>query len=62
MSTPATESLLLSAECTLAERPEYSQLHGDCRQTKDIPLPGASGVLLQRRCGCSCHCPRKPST
>ncbi|WP_405643226.1 hypothetical protein [Streptomyces sp. NBC_00019] len=61
MSTPATEAPSLSAECTLAELPEYSELHGDCRQTKDIPLPGFSGILLQRRCLCSCHRPSKPS-
>lgn len=54
MSTPVdTESL--SAECALAQRPEYESLHGDCRQTKDIPLPHARGVLLVRRCGCGCH-------
>lgn len=61
MSTPATEASSRSAECTLAGRPEYSQLHDDCRQTKDIPLPGTSGILLQQRCGCSCHIPQKPS-
>ncbi|OPG04733.1 hypothetical protein B1R27_24000 [Streptomyces sp. GKU 895] len=53
--TAATDTLPLSAECTLAQRPEYRRLHQDCRQTTDIPLAGYAGVLLQRRCGCTCH-------
>ncbi|MEV0642890.1 hypothetical protein AB0I77_49925 [Streptomyces sp. NPDC050619] len=55
MTAPATETSPLSAECTLAQRPEYEALHGDCRQTKDIPLPRTTGILLQPRCGCPCH-------
>ncbi|NUP19893.1 MAG: hypothetical protein HOZ81_28195 [Streptomyces sp.] len=55
MTAPETEASTLSAECTLALRPAYIRLHRDCRQTEDIPLPGGRGVLLQRRCGCSCH-------
>lgn len=55
MTAPATESAPLSAECTLASNPEYRGLHRDCRQTQDIPLPHSTGILLQRRCGCSCH-------
>jgi hypothetical protein len=45
----------LSAECAVAQRPGYGDLHDECRQTEDIPLPGATGILLVRRCGCSCH-------
>jgi hypothetical protein len=55
-----TEAPPRSAECTLAQRSEYKGLHGDCRQTKDIPLPHASGILLQHRCGCTCHRPNGP--
>jgi hypothetical protein len=55
VSAPVVEALPRSAECTLAQRPGYKGLHRDCRQTKDIPLPHASGILLQRRCGCTCH-------
>ncbi|MFG2022150.1 hypothetical protein [Streptomyces sp. NPDC048825] len=45
----------LSAECTLAQRPDYAHLHTSCRQTEDVPLPHSVGVLLVRRCGCPCH-------
>ncbi len=45
----------LSAECKVGARPGYQSLHGDCRQTKDIPLPHGRGILLQRRCACTCH-------
>jgi hypothetical protein len=55
MTAPAAEAPPLSAECGVAERPGYEGLHGDCRQTEDIPLPHGNGLLLQRRCGCSCH-------
>ncbi|MGW0755459.1 hypothetical protein ACWD1Y_02995 [Streptomyces sp. NPDC002814] len=55
MTAPAVEAPPLSAECTLAQKPEYSDLHRQCRQTKDVPLPHAGGVLLARRCGCTCH-------
>lgn len=54
-TTPETEAASLSAECALAQRPAYRGLHGDCRQTRDIPLPHARGLLLQRHCGCTCH-------
>lgn len=53
MST-ATEAEL-SAECMLAKRRGYGDLHGQCRQTKDVPLPHSYGVLLVRRCRCTCH-------
>ncbi|WP_260462377.1 hypothetical protein [Streptomyces sp. TRM72054] len=55
MAAHAAESASLSAECTLARTPGYRGLHRDCRQTQDIPLPHWTGILLQRRCGCSCH-------
>lgn len=55
MTAAATETSPQSAECSLAQRPAYEGLHRECRQTKDIPLPGATGILLQQRCGCSCH-------
>lgn len=45
----------LSAECALAQRPEYQGLHGECRQTEDVHLPHSTGLLLVRRCTCSCH-------
>jgi hypothetical protein len=45
----------MSAKCQLAKRPGYEGVHGDCRQTRDIPLPHGNGPILQRRCGCSCH-------
>lgn len=54
MSLPATDAPL-SAECTLGQRPEYEGLHGECRQTRDIPLPHSNGLLLVRRCPCPCH-------
>jgi hypothetical protein len=45
----------LSAECALAARSDYGQLHGTCRQAADVPLPHGLGMLLMRRCPCSCH-------
>ncbi len=45
----------MSAECTVAQRPEYEELHATCRQTNDVPLPHSSGLLLVRRCPCACH-------
>jgi hypothetical protein len=50
-----TETAPLSAECTLGQRPGYRDVHRECRQTKDVPLPHAIGILLVRRCGCTCH-------
>lgn len=55
MTAPTADTAPLSPECVLAQRPGYQGAHDDCRQTTDIPLPHASGILLQRRCGCSCH-------
>lgn len=45
----------LSAECQVGQQPGYGDLHDMCRDTKDIPLPYGGGLLLQRRCGCTCH-------
>jgi len=45
----------LSAECTLARQPGYGNVHAMCRQTKDVPLPHSTGILLVQRCRCSCH-------
>ncbi|WP_432192817.1 hypothetical protein [Streptomyces sp. bgisy027] len=55
MSAPTTADETLSAECTLARRPDYRGLHKECRQTRDIPLPHSNGLLLVRRCTCTCH-------
>ncbi|MGX1562512.1 hypothetical protein [Streptomyces sp. NPDC055506] len=55
MRPAAAEQPSASPECTLASRPGYQYLHADCRQTSDLPLPFAFGILLQRRCGCRCH-------
>jgi hypothetical protein len=45
----------LSAECAVARTPGYEDLHGQCRQTRDIPLPHSTGVVLVPRCHCTCH-------
>ncbi|MFF7542665.1 hypothetical protein ACFZCU_03365 [Streptomyces canus] len=55
MSAPTTETASLSPECAVAFRPEYEDLHAECRQTKDIPLPWGIGLLLVHRCTCLCH-------
>ncbi|MEV0477155.1 hypothetical protein [Streptomyces prunicolor] len=44
-----------SAECAVAALDGYQELHHDCRQTKDIPLPHGGGLVLVRRCTCPCH-------
>ncbi|MFI5801054.1 hypothetical protein [Streptomyces sp. NPDC051677] len=53
--TAATATEALSVECTLARKPGYEDVHAWCRQTKDVPLPHSTGILLVRRCTCSCH-------
>ncbi|MGW0837366.1 hypothetical protein [Streptomyces prunicolor] len=56
MSTSATDDLSTrSAECTLAAQAGYQNLHQDCRQTTDIPLPHGGGIVLIARCTCPCH-------
>lgn len=59
MTAVTTDTDHLSPECAVAQRPEYKHLHADCRQD-DIALPGATGVLLQKRCPCSCHPSGRP--
>ncbi|WP_199844504.1 hypothetical protein [Streptomyces sp. DSM 15324] len=50
-----TDTGTLSAECAVARTPGYKDLHGQCRQTRDIHLPHSSGVVLMPRCRCTCH-------
>jgi hypothetical protein len=45
----------MSAECALAQQPGYKNLHRECRQTEDVPLPHGGRVLLVRRCTCTHH-------
>lgn len=54
MST-ATATEHLSAECTLGRQRGYEDVHALCRQTRDIPLPYSTGILLAHRCSCVCH-------
>ncbi|GGV81958.1 hypothetical protein GCM10010228_55920 [Streptomyces massasporeus] len=56
--TAAADQPSASPECTLAVRPGYQDLHARCLQTRDLPLPFAFGIPLQRRCGCPCHVAR----
>lgn len=49
------EDLTLSAECTVAKHPDYTDMHDRCRQTEDIALPHSTGILLWPRCRCACH-------
>lgn len=53
-----TDTDRMSAECTVALRPEYKGMHARCRQTTDIPVDDSTPrILLQRRCRCACHRP-----
>lgn len=55
MSAPVTDDML-SAECTVGKRPEYRDMHDQCRQLKDIPVHHSTPrILLQLRCRCACH-------
>ncbi len=45
----------LSAECALAGRDGYEDLHDACRRTRDVPLPHGGGLVLVPRCTCACH-------
>ena len=59
----ATDTELMSAECAVALRTEHRDLHGRCRQTKDIPVhPSMPTILVQRRCRCTCHRPTRTTT
>ncbi|MFF5360950.1 hypothetical protein ACFY4I_16395 [Streptomyces scabiei] len=53
--SPSEADAALSAECALAGCPDYEGMHQSCRQTADVPLPGATGLLLMSACPCSCH-------
>lgn len=56
MSGREATDTTLSAECTVAKLPDYTEMHGWCRQTKDIPVDHSTPrILLQRRCQCACH-------
>jgi hypothetical protein len=55
MSVPTTDTASLSPECDLAHHPGYEDLHAECRQTEDVPLPYVTGLLLVHRCTCLCH-------
>ncbi|WP_328838583.1 hypothetical protein [Streptomyces europaeiscabiei] len=55
MLRPSEADAALLAECALAGRPGYEDLHRRCRQTADVPLPGTTGLLLMSACPCSCH-------
>ncbi|MER6075690.1 hypothetical protein ABT187_44425 [Streptomyces sp. NPDC001817] len=55
MSAPAVDLSDRSAECALAARDGYKDLHRSCRQTKDVPLPHHRDILLVKRCTCWCH-------
>jgi hypothetical protein len=48
----------VSPECAVARAHGPANLHDQCSQT-DIPLPHATGILLQARCRCACHRPQK---
>jgi len=61
MTASYTEVSPMSAECALAQRQGYEELHRECRQTKDVPLPRATGILLMPRCACPCHVSDRPS-
>jgi hypothetical protein len=49
----------MSAECALAQQPGYEDLHDECRQTEDVPLPHGGGLLLVPRCTCPHHPTRR---
>ncbi|WP_316743176.1 hypothetical protein [Streptomyces sp. MK7] len=62
MSAPTTDTTSWSPECALALRPGYEDLHAQCRQTEDVPLPYATGLLLVHRCTCLCRANRLGTT
>ncbi len=51
----ALDTSTMSPECALALQPGYKDLHHECRQTEDVPLPHGGGILLMRRCACPRH-------
>jgi hypothetical protein len=52
---PTEDATSLSVECLLGREPGYEDVHALCHQSEDVPLPYGRGILLVRRCGCSCH-------
>ncbi|MFI9393332.1 hypothetical protein ACIG53_20875 [Streptomyces bauhiniae] len=62
MSVPTTDITSWSPECALALCPGYEDLHAQCRQTEDVPLPYATGLLLVHRCTCLCHAYNRQGT
>lgn len=52
---PDTDPSTLSPECAVAREHGPEELHGQCRQTEDIPLPHSTGIVLVARCRCGCH-------
>lgn len=55
MTTAPVDLTEMSPECAVATKRGYGDLHAKCRQTADIPLPGASGIFLVKRCRCPHH-------
>ncbi|MGW3311479.1 hypothetical protein ACWDG9_33405 [Streptomyces sp. NPDC001073] len=55
MYAPAEDTSSMSAECAVAQRPGYADLHRECRQTADALLPHGGGILLVPRCTCPHH-------
>lgn len=53
--SPIAPDTTLSAECAVAQRPEYRGLHHACRQIEDVPVPHSMGLVLLPRCACPCH-------
>ncbi|WOX16619.1 hypothetical protein [Streptomyces sp. N50] len=55
MTADSVDISTMSAECAVAHQPGYADLHNECRQTEDLPLPGGGGILLVPRCTCPHH-------
>lgn len=55
MTAAIDDTSMRSAECAVAALDGYQELHHECRQTKDIPLPHGAYLVLVRRCTCPCH-------
>lgn len=53
--TAAPTAQNLSVECTLGRQAAYRDVHAQCRQTRDVPLPHSTRILLVARCTCTCH-------
>ena len=55
MNADSVDTSTMSAECAVAHQPGYADLHDECRQTENIPLPNGGGILLVPRCTCPHH-------